>query len=163
MAVKKEFEEVEFHADVSFFSGLLIRIGSLIVKALTVVGAFSLTGNASITGNLTVSGLIDGVLKYKGIMTQATTGDPTFAGVDNSIGTIVWSRAGAGLYNGILVGAFPAGRTLLAINTNQADPFNIFFLRVDADTLQIQTYDDTWVADDIDGTITINVEVYPAV
>lgn len=54
--MEKIFEKKEFHGDVSFFKGLTIQLGALVVKALTVVGALSVTGNSTLTGNLTVVG-----------------------------------------------------------------------------------------------------------
>lgn len=56
MAVKKEFENVEFHGDVSFFADVTVRIATLVIKALTMVGAFILTGDLTMIGALDVTG-----------------------------------------------------------------------------------------------------------
>jgi hypothetical protein len=48
---------------------------------------------------------------YKALINQTGTSAPTVTILENTIGTIVWSRFGTGTYFGTLVGAFPIGRT----------------------------------------------------
>ncbi len=50
---------------------------------------------------------------YTALLTQSGTDAPvaTLLG-NNTIGDIVWTRSGEGLYEGTLLGAFPAGKTI---------------------------------------------------
>lgn len=49
----------------------------------------------------------EGYKKYVALLTQSGTSAPTATVGENNIGAIVWSRAGAGVYDATLAGAFP--------------------------------------------------------
>jgi len=57
---------------------------------------------------------------YRALLTQTGTAAPVATVLENSLGgTVVWTYTGVGIYRGTLTGAFPTGKTYLAINSSQ--------------------------------------------
>lgn len=52
-----------------------------------------------------------GPLVYAALLTQYGTGDPTAIVLENTVGSIVWTREYQGRYHGTLSGAFASGKT----------------------------------------------------
>jgi len=100
--------------------------------------------------------------KYIANITQVGITDPVLTILENTIGDIVWTRIGAGQYDGVLVGAFPTASNVYAI----IQSFNIYSAHIsiynaDPDTLQIFTLDNTYAP--VDGVLfntTIEIRVY---
>ncbi len=55
--------------------------------------------------------------KYVALITQTGTLDPVVEILENTIGDIVWTRAGVGVYFGTLIGAFTLDKTFLLMGT----------------------------------------------
>ncbi len=74
---------------------------------------YNLAGTLHWDSDLDVQGLINGVKVYTALITQSGTNDPvaTIVG-ENTIGSIVWTRVGVGLYYGTLASAFPVNKTV---------------------------------------------------
>lgn len=53
---------------------------------------------------------------YRALMTQTGTAAPVVTVLENSIGTIVWTRSGVGVYVGTLTGAFTVGKTSVIVS-----------------------------------------------
>jgi len=61
----------------------------------------------------------DGSYKsYVALLTQSGTSAPTVTILENTLGTIVWTRLSAGNYYGTLSDAFVAGKTIIVGNSN---------------------------------------------
>jgi len=127
----------------------------------------SLSDDGIVTKNLTVTDTINGApvvayKKYIANITQVGIADPVLTILENTIGDIVWTRIGAGQYDGVLVGAFPTASNVYAI----IQSFNIYSAHIsiynaDPDTLQIFTLDNTYAP--VDGVLfntTIEIRVY---
>lgn len=56
------------------------------------------------------------ILQYVGILDQESTNAPTIKILQNTLGTIVWTRAGDGEYYGTLPDAFPENKTYIMIS-----------------------------------------------
>lgn len=91
------------------------------------------------------------VKKAWGWITQTGGGDPIVTYCENTIGAIVWSRQVEGEYLGTLAGAFPDGRTWLAIQKDYfqyaGDPENRI-LWSDVNTVRISTRNSGGSTDD---------------
>lgn len=91
---------------------------------------------------------------YVGILTQAGTADPTAVLKKNSLGIPVWTRTSTGIYNGLLVGAFPASTFMTShVEVDELNgAFQSRLKRVDDDNCQLRVYDpggnlvDNWTA-----------------
>ncbi len=57
-----------------------------------------------------------GYKSYVALLSQSSTAAPTATELENSIGSILWSRSAAGSYTATLNGAFPSGKTFVRIN-----------------------------------------------
>ena len=92
---------------------------------------------------------------YTATLTQASTAAPTATALENTIGSIVWARTGAGVYTGTLTGAFTANKTLLFAFGNAAIDS---FVRTSANIVTLTTGDPA--ADDNLTATPIEIKVY---
>jgi hypothetical protein len=120
-----------------------------------------------VVNNLTVTGTINGDVvvpykKYVATISQTGTSDPTVTVLENTIGDIVWTRGGLGLYAANLLGAFPdQNKVYLSINNTLTSVFITEFKWGTLDNVNINTYDLT--ATSTDGAMsynTIEIRVY---
>lgn len=88
-----------------------------------------------------------GPSEYVALLTQSGTDAPVATVLKNTLGgTVVWSYAGVGVYEGTLAGAFPISQCVgwtgandfNAVDTSQAQPRVV---RVDNDTIRITSVD----------------------
>jgi len=127
----------------------------------------TLSNDGMVVNNLTVTGTMNGDVvvpykKYVGTISQTGTSDPTVTVLENTIGDIVWTRGGTGLYSGDLLGAFVGqDKVYLFINNTLASLFITEFKWGTLDNININTYDITGAS--IDGAMsynTIEIRVY---
>lgn len=102
---------------------------------------------------------------YRALLSQAASGAPSIESAgngantpfENSIGTIVWTRGGAGSYSGTLAGAFPQNKTFVGIPFIKNDGSNDIIVTVnEPDSIRITTGG----ADDILTNTPIEILVY---
>lgn len=158
-----------------------INISSDLVAMLSLQRNGELTlpkyGDSTVTGTpttfpaFTVDGKIiespNPWLKYKvytALISQSGTSDPTATILDNTIGSIVWTRVSDGFYRGTLSGAFTTDKTWPMINTNifaKTEGQAKFVLAGTQNYVEIYTSDTTGaLADDrLNGT-SIEIRVY---
>lgn len=99
---------------------------------------------------------------YKALISQSSTSAPTVIVLQNTLSAaIVWTRDGAGVYLGTLVGAFTADKTFLHQPSQNNSNMSIVLLRNDSDTVEIDTFDNTnTLADGLLNKNSICIEVY---
>ena len=100
--------------------------------------------NGKRTDSLPVCAIQDEMLPYTfyyANLVQAGVGNPVAAvAAANTIPAIAWSRLGAGIYNGVLAGAFPLAKTFCtSVPAGFSSPFFGSLNRIDDNTLQIIT------------------------
>lgn len=104
---------------------------------------------------------------YRALLTQAGTDAPTTVILQNTVGSIVWTRSGAGNYVGTLAGAFLAVSTALLMGSPVvlSDYALYQFYRVSDNVVSIVTYssDGGVVApsDDMLSNTTVEILAYP--
>jgi hypothetical protein len=102
---------------------------------------------------------------YIALITQSGTSAPTAAVMGtNSIGTIVWARSVAGTYTGTLTGAFTSNKTWCNVSLTDESGGAIILSklsRVDANTVQLITYNSSLAATDVFTNMSIEIRVYP--
>ena len=95
-----------------FGSGNIVTDG---VRGIVVGDYQALTSDGIATTNLTVTNTLNGravsdilptYTKYIALISQSSTADPTVIELENTIGPIVWTRAGTGVYHGTLTDIF---------------------------------------------------------
>lgn len=102
-------------------------------------------GETGETKNLTVSQIQGSPFNYgiyTALLTQAGTAAPvaTVLG-ENTIGTIVWTRAGVGQYVGTLAGAFDVSSTVITLGPSTGSPNTAQVAYVyDTDSVHVRTY-----------------------
>lgn len=97
---------------------------------------------------------------YKALLTQSATNVPTATVLENTLGEIVWSRSSDGTYIGTLTGAFPENRTFAQI-TNNTSATNFYVInRINDNTIQIQTFGSSILADGLLNSTPIIIEIY---
>jgi hypothetical protein len=103
---------------------------------------------------------------YTALISQTNLNDPNTTILENGIGSIVWTRDAIGVYSGTLTGAFPIDKTALFIQDDVSlakiliNPRDTSIVRIDDDTIQIYTYDDTSTLDSVLNNTTIEIRVY---
>jgi hypothetical protein len=101
--------------------------------------------------------------KYVATISQTGTLAPTVTILENTIGDIVWTRVGVGLYNGYLLGAFVNQNNNYLMINNPISSLSVVELKWGTiDDININTYDTTFVS--TDGLLsfnTIEIRVYP--
>jgi hypothetical protein len=135
-----------------FGKGNVVTAGT---KGVIVGDGQTLSEDGMVVSNLTVTGTINGDVvvpykKYIATVSQTGTADPTVTVLENTIGDIVWTRVGVGVYQGVLLGAFPdQDKTYLLINQNTQSGGQINYINwFDVDTIEISTLDTTFTPDD---------------
>jgi len=99
----------------------------------------------------------DGSKVYRAIINQSGTSAPVATVVVNSLGAIVWSRSGAGLYRATLTNAFTVNKTFIAPNSFTADTGDtISIIQSSASIITIGTS-----ADDTLNALMFEILVYP--
>lgn len=98
---------------------------------------------------------------YTALMYQFSTGDPTAEVLENSIGSIVWTRIGIGNYRGTLTGAFPEVKTVFFITNNVGPAVTHLIDWWDENTVFMNTFIGTERADGQLQNTTIRIETYP--
>ena len=98
---------------------------------------------------------------YAALITQSGTSAPTVTVLENTIGTIVWTRTAAGNYSGTLTGAFTASKTFSQLTLSLTDPQAIGYTkRNSGDVVVVRTYDSSTVGKDstlVDASLEIRV------
>jgi len=98
---------------------------------------------------------------YKAIITQTGTAAPVATILENSLNTnVIWTRDSAGSYYGTLEGGeFNTPTFILATIAKPTGAFLIYGY-TSGSVLTVLTKDAAGVADDLDGTAYIEVQVY---
>jgi hypothetical protein len=97
---------------------------------------------------------------YKALISQVGTAAPTVKVLQNTIGTIVWTRFDVGEYYGTLAGAFTVDKTYFDVG--QRFPEGIVYQPNGVDAVYIATLDSSNIpSDTILSDITVLIEVYP--
>jgi hypothetical protein len=135
-----------------FGKGNVVTAGT---KGIIVGDGQTLSESGMVINNLTVTGTINGDVvvpykKYVATISQTGTSDPTVTILENTIGDIMWTRVGVGVYQGVLSTAFPdQDKTYLMINQNTQSGGQINYINwFDASTIEIATLDTTFTPDD---------------
>lgn len=136
------------------------------VKALVIGDGQVIDNDGIVTNNLTVTNTINGApvvgyKKYIATISQAGTNDPTLTVLENTIGSIVWTRAAIGRYEGTLTGAFPNQERVYLLNSNTQVNTYIRFYWTSANTIELRTIDFTnTLQDGVLDYNTIEIRVY---
>jgi hypothetical protein len=135
------------------------------LKSLAGIKAW-LAANAALTNAPTVSSAAAGTASvrpykvYSALITQTGTAAPVVTVLENSIGPIVWTRAGVGDYRGTLTGAFPDGKTSLYLNENSGNKITLVWQTANNVQLGTDTSGET-PTDGILNRTTVEIRVYP--
>jgi len=79
---------------------------------------------------------------YKALMTQAGSTAPTATIIRNTIGEIIWTRSGVGIYLGTLTAAFIANKVWAIISNTSNDATATFVIaRLNDNQIKITTID----------------------
>lgn len=98
---------------------------------------------------------------YTALLTQSGTSAPTATVLENTIGSIVWSRTSTGYYKATLTGAFTVNKTAVIVGSE--DPsYTYGSRRITADEVLLRTYNISTAsfADDILYETTFEIRVY---
>jgi len=99
---------------------------------------------------------------YKALISQSSTNAPTVTVLQNTIGDIVWTRDGVGVYLGTLANAFTANKTFLPQPSQNNSNKSIVLFRTGVNVIEIDTFDITnTLADSLLNENSICIEVYP--
>ncbi|MNL22820.1 hypothetical protein D3C87_1441800 [compost metagenome] len=129
-----------------------------------------MTGSGDASAIIDASGLIkrgdavvSGVKRYKALISQTGTSDPTVIVLDNSLGfTPVWTRTAIGAYEGSMPGIAP-DKTIRLISgeTNDDYTFGISMGTLGGSHLKVTTRLAGVPTDSLLNKTSIIVEVYP--
>lgn len=124
------------------------------------------------TDNLIVTKTINGTAvsemlptyqKYIANISQVGTADPTITILENTIGDIVWTRVGVGVYEGYLLNAFPTpDKTYLMVNQINSAQGVYYLTWASTSQIFLSWYDFTYTQ--LDSTLqynTIEIRIYP--
>ena len=114
-----------------------------VVKVSNLTGTGSRTVVADASGNLSASTTSNPNYKvYTALLTQSGTSAPTVTVLENTVGSIVWTRNSAGVYTGTLTGAFTVSKTFITSGLGNAGMLNKFrAIRLNASDLTLTTLD----------------------
>jgi hypothetical protein len=99
--------------------------------------------------------------KYICSLNQTGITDPTVQVLENTIGSIVWTRTGVGQYIGVLSGAFPSiQKTWFSKPNTQSywGNYGAFLSRINANEIQLLTTDTDQVTP-VDGAYSTSFEI----
>ena len=102
---------------------------------------------------------------YKALLTQTGTADPVATVFENTLKTnIIWTRNSVGEYTGTLEGGtFDVGGTFILMSMSTYSGPWLPFAGVNPaapNTITINTYEDFATAEDLHGSLSIEVQVY---
>ena len=99
---------------------------------------------------------------YTALLTQEGSLAPTVVVLENTIGSIVWTRSLAGQYSGTLSGAFTANKTYYRVTNNADGNFFLNSLLVNTNVIGLLSFDYTTgaYADDAMQQVPIEIRVY---
>lgn len=129
------------------------------------IGEFAMDTNTGILYTRSSSGIVEAskgssVKRYKALLSQQLNSDPTSIVLENSIGAIVWTRVGAGVYRGTLSSSFVDEKTFLQITSSSKDGI-CFIERISSSVVEIKTaIADLKLDDDILNQTSVLIEVY---
>jgi len=119
---------------------------------------------------LTVTDSINGApvvnyRKYVALISQTGINPPTATILENTLGDIVFSYVGVGIYDAVLTGQFLADKTWIVagsadVNAGAGDFATLDIRRFDNDTIKLRTYDNFTGADDMLVNTSIEIRVY---
>jgi hypothetical protein len=102
---------------------------------------------------------------YKAYLTEMSAGDPTSVIIYNTLGTIIFTRSGAGEYVASLTGAFTNGKTFVSFGSNSYTATTGFQITVDTsfapDIIGFKTLVAGTPTDNVLEQVPITIEVYP--
>lgn len=98
---------------------------------------------------------------YRATMTQTGITSPVVTELENTIGAIVWTRTGVGVYTATLAGAFPADKTFILISPGNDITEYIAVERTSANVITVKTYINAVAADVVLTESSIEIRVYP--
>lgn len=100
---------------------------------------------------------------YKATISQDGTAAPTVTILENSIGTITWTRSSAGVYIGTKTGAFTVTKTFYTLTANDNSPNSSFLISSfnnEPDQIRIETRASSSLTDGMLLNTPILIEVY---
>lgn len=106
---------------------------------------------------------IDVYDNYVALLTQTSTNAPIATVIKNDLtAAIVWTRVSAGEYNGTLVGAFIANKTVITLGSfNSSWDAKVKAYRLNNDVIVLKTGDSTdFIDDDVITNLPIDIKVY---
>jgi hypothetical protein len=140
------------------------RVTALVVgDGLTVENNGIATTNLTVTGTLnnrSVSDILPTYTKYIALISQVGTADPTVIELENTIGPIIWTRTGVGIYIGTLTGAYTLNKTYTTITSVTTVPSTTTIIRTTDDVVTVTTYVSTAFSDSNLNTTTLEIRVY---
>lgn len=103
---------------------------------------------------------------YTALLTQTSNNAPVATVLENTLGSIIWTRDSDGRYDGTLTGAFVSGKTALFIQDNvtlssiAVSPADVWIERTDVNTVNVYTMDSSSLIDDVLNNTTVEIRVY---
>ena len=80
---------------------------------------------------------------YRATVTQSGASAPVVTVLENSLGNLVWTRLGVGIYRGTLVNAFVVGAAKCWIMIGSQNTLGFVLVQVTStDTVSVSTYSD---------------------
>lgn len=139
-------------------------------KGIVIGDGQTLEQDGMVVPNLTVTNSINGApvvnyRKYIALISQTGTNPPTATILENTLGDIVFSYVGVGIYDAVLTGQFLADKTWIVagsadVNAGAGDFATLDIRRFDNDTIKLRTYDNFTGADDMLVNTSIEIRVY---
>lgn len=138
-------------------SGIKINENNIVT-----IGGLAGAGNrqvvADASGNLSAG--ITQALRYKASVSQTGTSAPSTSILENTVGSIVWTRVALGTFKATLSGAFTANKTFCI--TTPSTNFSTNIQRLSVNEIQISTFNAAGLA--VDGAMldqSFLFEIYP--
>lgn len=107
-----------------------------------------------------------GYRSYTALLSQSGTDAPDPIVLDNTVGSIVWTRNSNGIYSGTLTDAFTSSKTALFIQDNvtlssiAVSPADVWIERSSSDVVNIYTTNSTSLIDNVLNNTTVEIRVY---
>lgn len=151
--------------DASFTNALTVPSAVITTTPTTSAGTYDFLSRNTSTGvveKIPSANVVRPYKVYSAMISQVSTAAPTVTIMENTIGSIVWTRSSAGVYLGTLVGAFTSSKTLPIVSNNANTNLNIKELvtRTSADVITLQTYATSVLTDGVISNMTIEIRVY---